>query len=100
MVGWHHRLNGHEPKQTPGDNEGQGILACCSPWSRKESDMTQQMDNNNSRNQKVRGETEYLQEENKTIPREDPALMYCQKLKKREKKCKDHIGIGQKNRSK
>ena len=29
MVGWHHRLNGHESEQTPGDNEGQGGLACC-----------------------------------------------------------------------
>ena len=36
--GWHHRLNGHEFKQTPGDREGQGSLACCSPWARKESD--------------------------------------------------------------
>ena len=31
-VGWHHGLNGHEFEQTPGDGEGQGILACCSPW--------------------------------------------------------------------
>ena len=31
MVGWHHRLNGHESEQTPGDGEGQGSLACCSP---------------------------------------------------------------------
>ena len=30
MVGWHHRLNGHELEQTPGDGEGQGSLACCS----------------------------------------------------------------------
>ena len=30
MVGWHHRLNGHEFEQTPGDSEGQGSLACCS----------------------------------------------------------------------
>ena len=29
MVGWHHRFNGHEFEQTPGDNEGQGSLACC-----------------------------------------------------------------------
>ena len=29
MVGWHHRLNGHEFEQTPGDSEGQGSLACC-----------------------------------------------------------------------
>ena len=32
MVGWHHRLNGHEFEQTPGDSEGQGNLVCCSPW--------------------------------------------------------------------
>ena len=32
IVGWHHRLNGHEFEQTPGDSEGQGSLACCSPW--------------------------------------------------------------------
>ena len=31
MVGWHQRLNGHEFEQTPGDAEGQGSLACCSP---------------------------------------------------------------------
>ena len=40
MVGWHHWLNGHEFDQTPRDGEGQGSLACCSPWGRKESDMT------------------------------------------------------------
>ena len=39
MVGWHHRLNGHEFEQTPGDGEGQGSLACCSPWGRRELDM-------------------------------------------------------------
>ena len=32
MVGWHHQLNGHEFEQAPGDGEGQGSLACCSPW--------------------------------------------------------------------
>jgi len=40
MVGWHHQLNGQEFEQTQGDNEGQGSLSCCSPWSCKESDMT------------------------------------------------------------
>ena len=40
MVGWHHQLNGYEFEQTPGDSEGQGSLACCSPWGHKESDMT------------------------------------------------------------
>ena len=40
MVGWHHRLNGNEFKQTPGDSEGQGSLVCCSPWGQKKPDMT------------------------------------------------------------
>ena len=46
MVGWHHRLNGHEFEQPLGDGEGQGSLACCSPWGCKESDMTEQLKNN------------------------------------------------------
>ena len=37
MVGWHHRLSGHEFEQTPGEGEGQGGLVSCSPWSCKES---------------------------------------------------------------
>ena len=40
MVGWHHRLNGHESEKTPGDSDGQESLACCGPWSRKELDKT------------------------------------------------------------
>ena len=44
MVGWHHRLDGHEFEQALGDSEGQGSLACCSPWGCKESDTTEQMD--------------------------------------------------------
>ena len=40
MVGWHHRLNGHEFEQAQGDSEGQGSLARCSAWGRKELDMT------------------------------------------------------------
>ena len=39
MVGWHHRLSGHEFEQTPGDGEGQGSLERCSPWGHKELDM-------------------------------------------------------------
>ena len=46
MVGWHHRLDGHEFEQAPGDDDGQGCLVCCSPWARKESDMTEQPNNN------------------------------------------------------
>ena len=40
MGGWHHQLKGHESEQTPGDGEGQGSLVFCSPWGRRESDMT------------------------------------------------------------
>ena len=35
MVGWHHRLNGHESERTQGDSEGQGSLVCCSPQGRR-----------------------------------------------------------------
>ena len=47
MVGWHHRLNGHEFEQTPGDSEGRGSLECCSPWGGKVSDTTYQVNNKN-----------------------------------------------------
>ena len=50
MVGWHHRCNGHELGQTSGDGEGEGGLACCSPWGRKESGATGWVNNNNSAN--------------------------------------------------
>ena len=38
---WHHQLNEHEFEQAPGYGEGQGSLACCSPWGRTESDTTE-----------------------------------------------------------
>ena len=43
MVGWHHQLNGHECGWTLGVGDGQGGLACCSSWGRKESDTTEQL---------------------------------------------------------
>ena len=43
MVGWHHRLNGHEFKQTLGGSEGLGSLAYCSPWGCKELDTTERL---------------------------------------------------------
>ena len=42
MVGWHHQLNGHEFEQALGVGDGQGSLACCSPWGLEESDTTEQ----------------------------------------------------------
>ena len=43
MAGWHHQVNGHEFEQAPGVGDGQGNLACCSPWSCKESDTTERL---------------------------------------------------------
>ena len=43
MVGWHHWLDGHEFEQTPGVGDGQGNLACCGPWGRKESGTTKRL---------------------------------------------------------
>ena len=48
VVGWYHRFNGHEFEQSPGDSEGQGSLACCSPWGRKESDITERLNDNDN----------------------------------------------------
>ena len=45
MVGWHHQLNGHEFEQILRDGEGQGSLACCSPWGCKELDKTERLNN-------------------------------------------------------
>ena len=45
-VGWHYQLDGHEFEQVVGNGEGQGSLVCCSPWGCKESDMTEQLNNN------------------------------------------------------
>ena len=41
MVAWHHQLNGHEYMWTPGVGDGQGGLACCSPWGHKELETTE-----------------------------------------------------------
>ena len=43
MAGWHHWLNGHESEWTPGVGDGQGGLACCDSWRRKELDMTERL---------------------------------------------------------
>ena len=43
MVGWHHQLDGHESEQALRVGDGLGSLACCSPWSHKESDTTERL---------------------------------------------------------
>ena len=49
MVGWHHRLDGHGFERAPGVGDGQGGLACCNPWGRKDLDMTEQLNNDNNK---------------------------------------------------
>ena len=56
MVGWDYQLKEREFVQTPGDGEGQGNLACCSPSGLKESDTTEPL-NNNNKNMVFRTET-------------------------------------------
>ena len=56
MVRQHHQLNGHELEQILGDSEGQGSLACCSPWGRKELNMTRATE---QQQQKVEAEGTY-----------------------------------------
>ena len=59
MVGWHHRLNGHEFEQAPGDGNGQGSLACYSPWGCKEPDTTGQLNNDDSYLKWIPNKTSY-----------------------------------------
>ena len=64
MVGWHHRLDGHELEQLLGDSEGQGSLACCSPWGGKVSDTPERLNNKKSRyevQQQHKGERQKLE---------------------------------------
>ena len=49
MVGWLHCFNGQESEQTSGDSERQGSLMCYSSWGCKESDTTEQLNNNNNK---------------------------------------------------
>ena len=50
MVGWHHPFKEYEFGKTPGDDEGQGGLACGSPWDCKQLDMTWRLNNKKTRN--------------------------------------------------
>ena len=69
MVGWHHRLNGHESEQTPGDGERQRSLALYRPRGRKGSDTTQQLNNNNNNlnENDLRGTKNLITKSNKRI---------------------------------
>ena len=67
MVGWLRQLNGHESKQTPGDSEGQGSLACCSPQGPKESNAPWGLNDNTKQ----------------WISNIDATVLYCKKISSR-----------------
>ena len=68
IVGWHHRLNGHEFEQAPGDGEEQGSLAGCNPWGYKESDMTEWLNKKS------------LEGEPGPCPKVGPLFLHCSSL--------------------
>ena len=61
MVGWHHQFNEHEFEKAPGVGDGQGSLVCCNAWGCKESDMTEQQNWAELKNNKAYGKTELRQ---------------------------------------
>ena len=56
MAGWHRQHDGHEFEQAPGVGEGQGGPVCCSPWGRKESDITEPLNNREQLNMDLNNE--------------------------------------------
>ena len=77
MVGWRHRLNGHEFEQAPGVGDGHGSLACCSPWGRKESDTTEWLNNKETLTEGTSGWNDCKNLEGKR-PIERSAVTFCQ----------------------
>ena len=78
MVGWHHRLNGHALEQALGGSEGQGSLACCSPWGRKELDMTERLNWTDSKCY----HDSYFMNEKKYSSNQKYFLVHCSQLAK------------------
>ena len=71
MVGWHHQFNGHDFEQAPGDGEGQGSLVCFNLWGHKESDMTEQLNNQDAVHSR-----RYLQDNGFYFFNSSPSLFY------------------------
>ena len=80
MVGWHHWLNGHELDQAPGAGDGQGSLACCSPWGHKETDTTDQQQISPKTLQDMNQTVLYLDTSVSSITRKDPQKILWTKL--------------------
>ena len=77
MAGWHQWCNGHELGQTPGDGEGQGGLACWSPWGCKQSDTTEQLNNKNQWNSPESRQEQRAEEGLHTAPPKCKNNPYC-----------------------
>ena len=58
FVGWHHQLDGHEFEQAPTVDDGEGSLACCSPWGLKELDTTERLNNKNNQDKNLKKRTD------------------------------------------
>ena len=80
MVGWHHRLNGHEFEQALGAGDGQGSLACCSPWGRKESETTDEQQISPNALQDINHTVLYLDTLVSSNKRKDPQKILQTKL--------------------
>ena len=74
MVGWHHRLYGHEFEQALGVGDGQGSLVCCRPWGRKESDTTERLNWVTEERAGLKNNRSF-QEINRRIPTTLPSLL-------------------------
>ena len=84
MVGWHHRHNGHEFEQAPGVGDGQGSLACSSPWGLKETDMTERLNlsEDSTKHMKVVFNEGNLNKKKRVVLNQNSvtALIYCDHL--------------------
>ena len=84
MVGWHHRLDGHGFGWTPGVADGQGGLACCGSWGRKESDMTERLNWTEPQGTRLRGiwtqasfSTKVMKPAHPGLPEQPPRRFRC-----------------------
>ena len=70
MVGWHHRLNGHESEQTPGHSEEEGSLVCCSPWGSQivGHDLVTEQQNDSLKVKHYLNHFDNLKEASRTVP--------------------------------
>ena len=72
MAGWHHQLDGHESEQAPAVGDGEGSLACCSPWCLKDSDRTEWLNRSSLVAQVVKNPLAMQETQVRSLDQEDP----------------------------